>query len=310
MQLESLLKDYLTAQTDENPLVFNLLTEADTAKFYSDMYSEGFEPERPALYQQNKKEFSVKDNAHGTMSTLIQKIKTLIPEDGSVIELGGSVYQKRSGNAVHELKNYFPLDISYSSMARYANQFNRQAIVADATILPFKDKSVDCFVTHTFLEHPHRPDLVLEEVHRSLRPGGIVVHNDAWFCRWWHRFGIVGLKPWSDMNFKEKMVYNGYKITEFKLIRIPPIIIKRFLKDLFAKPKYPIKLSYKKLKPNYDLHLMCDEDAATSIDPVDVIRFYESRGYQLIEPLTFKERLFLGNRWVGFRKKDETNQSE
>jgi len=303
MQLESILKEYLTAQTDENPLVLNLLTEADTAKFYSDMYSEGFEPERPALYQQNKQEFSKKDNAHGTMSELIQLIKKLVPAEGSVIELGGSVYQKRSGNAVHELKNYFPLDISYSSMARYADQFNRQAIVADATILPFRNKSVDCFVTHTFLEHPHRPDLVLEEVHRSLKQGGIVVHNDAWFCRWWHRYGIVGLKPWKDMTSNEKLVYIGYKITELKLVRIPPILLRRLFKALFIKAKSPIKLAYKKLKPNYDLHLMCDEDAATSIDPVDVIRFYESRGYELLEPLSFKQRLFLGNRWVGFRKK-------
>jgi len=81
MQLESILKEYLTAQTDENPLVLNLLTEADTAKFYSDMYSEGFEPERPALYQQNKQEFSKKDNAHGTMSELIQLIKKLVPAE-------------------------------------------------------------------------------------------------------------------------------------------------------------------------------------------------------------------------------------
>ncbi|MFT6279810.1 MAG: hypothetical protein ACJAU0_002645 [Flavobacteriales bacterium] len=113
----------------------------------------------------------------------------------------------------------------------------------------------------------------------------------------------MGLKPWKDMTSNEKLVYIGYKITELKLVRIPPIILRRLFKALFIKAKYPIKLAYKKLKPNYDLHLMCDEDAATSIDPVDVIRFYESRGYELLEPLSFKQRLFLGNRWVGFRKK-------
>lgn len=104
----------------------------------------------------------------------------------------GGVHQRRSADAYKKFKNYFPLDISTSSIERYSMRHNKTGIVAGATELPFKDVSIDCVFTNTFLEHPLEPEKVTIEIVRVLKKGGIVVHNDAWFCRWWQRYGVVG----------------------------------------------------------------------------------------------------------------------
>jgi len=223
--------------------------------------------------------------------------------------LGGGFFQGRSGWAYKRLHNYYPLDISASSIERYSDHFQMPGIVADATKLPFKDNSVDFIFTHTFLEHPLNPDAVLKEIARVLKPGGYVLHLDAWFCRWWHRYGIVNLIPKNEnlipkneMTFQQKLIDLGSKLTEIKIVRLPPIIIGRFFREVFISKRKPMDLRFKKLNPNYDLHLGCDEDAASNIDPLDVIRFYESRGFKLAQPLSFKQRLFYPNKLVALRK--------
>jgi hypothetical protein len=61
-------------------------------------------------------------------------------------------------------------------------------------------------------------------------------------------------------------------------------------------------MKYGKLNPNYTLHLYADEDAASSIDPVDVILYYKSRGFEPIYDRTFNELLFLRKYSVFLRK--------
>ncbi|MDA7663106.1 class I SAM-dependent methyltransferase [Pirellulaceae bacterium] len=252
--------------------------------------------EKHALIKGEKKNYSEMDG-------IVKDIKNRTKDDAVVIELGGSVYQARSGNAYNEFKNYFPLDISSSSMQRYSEKFGRESIICDAQCLPFADESVDVIFTHTFLEHPINPDFVLKEVDRVLKKGGLVIHNDAWFVRWWQRFGIVGLKPFWNCGLKEKMIQIAARITELKIVRLPPVILRRLFRMIFAS-RERLDLRFRQLQPNYDLHLYCDEDAASSIDPIDVICFYESRSYHTLSRLSFFQRLFHGNRYVAMQKKE------
>ncbi|MEL6634770.1 MAG: hypothetical protein AAFQ83_25120, partial [Bacteroidota bacterium] len=110
----------------------------------------------------------------------------------------------------------------------------------------------------------------------------------------------------SSMTAGEKLVTIGSKITELKPLRIPPILIRRIIQEMLPKPQGPIKLRYRKLKPNYTLHLGCDEDAASRIDPLDVIRFYESRNFSLVKKLSFKERILHPNKHIMLRKQTRT----
>lgn len=74
------------------------------------------------------------------------------------------------------------------------------------------------------------------------------------------------------------------------------------IKELFISKKQPQDLIYKKLIPNYDLKIYSDEDAAASIDPIDLIRFYEQRGYNLIYKKTFLQRIFLNEPTIFLKK--------
>jgi len=302
LMLSHLLKEQ--PKSIENNLVYNYSEQSDSSKFYDELFSDTKTKQiKPEFFDKVKTESKVAQNSIGKIEEVVAFIEKHQLTDSITIEIGGGVFQGRSANAYKRLNNYYPLDISASSIRRYSDTFNMPGIIADATKLPFKDNSVDFIFTHTFLEHPITPDAVVKEIARVLKPGGYILHLDAWFCRWWHRYGVVNLKPRSKMTFGEKMIDTGAKITEFKLIRIPPIIIKRFFKEVFSSTKDPIELSYKKLQPNYDLHLACDEDAASSIDPLDVIRFYESNGFKTEQPLSLKQRLFYPNKLVVMRKK-------
>ena len=94
-------------------------------------------------------------------------------------------------------------------------------------------------------------------------------------------------KELNDISFKYKLLYILISFYEIKLFRYFNIVLKRFFKEILITTKNPNKFIFKRLKPNYELNLFCDEDAASSIDPVDLIRFYKSRGYMLVPHLTF-----------------------
>jgi ubiquinone/menaquinone biosynthesis C-methylase UbiE len=237
------------------------------------------------------------------MKTVVEFLQANLTQEAVVIELGGSKFQRRSGFPFYFFNNYLPLDISQSSMIAYAHKYGRDSIACNAEKLPFKDNSIDTIFTHTFLEHPMRPDRVVSEIHRVLRPGGYVVHCDAWHCRWWKRFGIYKVKPFASLNFHEKVIWMASAVSEFKLIRIPLIIMRRFIMLLYNLILPQKKLKYRKLQPNYDLHLYIDEDAASNIDPVDIALFYKNNGYTPMFEAGWFNLLKLQREFVHFQKK-------
>ena len=214
------------------------------------------------------------------------------------IELGGSKYQRKSRFPYFFYKNYIPLDISQESMIGYSELYDRFSISCNAEELPFKNEKIDVIMTHAFLEHPINPDKVLYEIDRVLKPGGFIIHSDAWHCRWWQRFGFYGIKNIKELSLRYKLLYIIIFLSNNKFLRQIYIIIKRFIKQIFISTKRPNKFIFKKLKPNYELNLFCDEDAASSIDPVDLVRFYKSRGYILFPNLSFFELLFFNKKTI------------
>lgn len=289
-------------QPDEHN-IYNFNPQSATADYYNNFSkSNETNTQKPDLYQTIKDVNRQVNTAGKLMDQIIEWLSHQIPPDAIVIEIaGGGQGQTRSGDAYKKFENYYPLDISYDHIKAYTSHYNRQGFVCDAKALPFKDNSIDAIFTHTFLEHPIEPELVLEEIARVLKPGGIIVHNDAWFVRWWHRFAVYGLKSWGSMTMREKLIAAAASVTEFKPLRLPPIILRRLVRHFIGGGRN-IPLRYKKLKPNYSLALACDEDAASSIDPLDVIMFYESRGFQTAQPLSLKQRLLYPNKYVVLRK--------
>jgi ubiquinone/menaquinone biosynthesis C-methylase UbiE len=286
----------------EGGVLIDYLRPSAPASFYDRLFSPHRPIREPELYAQAKARPANPEAVEPAWQRLVDQLRDRLPEDATILELGGGVHQRRCGFLYRHFPNYVPLDISRSSIEQYVRTFQRTGIVSDAAELPFRDASVDAVVTRTFLEHPTRPDRVVAEIDRVLRPGGLVLHDDAWFCRWWSRFGIVGLKRFRSMNLRERGIYLAARLTEFPLFRMPPIVLGRCWREWFRRPDAAAPLRFRRLQPNYELYLACDEDAAASIDPLDVIRFYEARGYRTVEPLSRLGRLFYRNRYVLLEK--------
>lgn len=290
--LEILKKSPIT-NLARNKKVFDYSEKSQSLNFYNNQFTE---KEEKSTFTASKIEDI--SNSPKEMIEINSFLLNKISSDSIFIELGGSKYQRRSGYPYFFFKNYFPLDISQQSMIGYSELYDRFSISCNAEELPFKDKTINVIMTHTFLEHPINPNLVLQEIDRVLKQGGYVIHSDAWNCRWWQRFGIYGIKKFNDLSFNQKLIYMLIIISEISFFRKLFIVLKRLVKELFISTKRPNNFIFKKLKPNYNLNLFCDEDAASSIDPIDVIRFYKSRGYKTVPNLSFLKLLFFKKKTI------------
>jgi ubiquinone/menaquinone biosynthesis C-methylase UbiE len=304
--IESIIKKEYRSHLgdDDQGAYYDFTQESEQSSFYDKLFSdERPDNDRSLLYDKKPTAIRLEQEGIRNINTVVSFLKGMLQKDSVIIEIGGGIHQKRSGYIYKEFINYYPLDISRSSIRKYVDKYNRPGVVADASNLPFEDSSVDAIFTHTFLEHTTDPQKILEEIARVLKPGGVVIHLDAWFCRWWHRFGVVGLKRFNEMSVKEKLISIAAKVTEWKPLRFPPILLRRMMRLTLLDLRSPVSLAYRKLNPNYDLFLGCDEDAASSIDPVDVMIFYHSRGFESMEALNFQKKLFYRLPFILLRKK-------
>ncbi len=284
--------------------IYDFSENSEESVFYNQLFEENkISGESTLLDKIKRKDSGQRIQSLQNINSVVKFLKGYLNPDQIIIEIGGGVHQERSGYIYREFLNYYPIDISYSSIHKYVNKYNRPGIVADATRLPFEDNSIDAIFTHTFLEHTHKPDKVLEEIIRVLKPGGVIIHADAWNCRWWQRYGVVGLKNFSGMSAKEKLIGIAAYITELRIVRFPPIVIKRGFRLLLNPIHKPSTLSFKKLKPNYELFLGCDEDAACSIDPIEVMLFYLSRNFKEFHPTTQAAKMFFRNPFIILQKR-------
>jgi SAM-dependent methyltransferase len=84
--------------------------------------------------------------------------KFLNAENGIIINLGSG--NKRIGQGI--------LNLDFLA-------YENVDIVADIHNLPFIDNSVDCIVSIAVLEHVQNPKVVIEEIFRTLKPGGMII---------------------------------------------------------------------------------------------------------------------------------------
>jgi len=189
-----------------------------------------------------------------------------------VLELGcGANPQDHLGS------EYIGVDISERALKERRGRGER--VQADCSSLPFKDESFDAVVTVALLEHVPEPEMVLREIIRVLRPGGIVLHSDAWNVPPWRRLGLTG-KQQEGLKFWKKVLRVAILVLEslpFRALRIVPVRLRNELR----RGRF---LYYRRIKSNYNLPEVSDADACSSIDSHSVILFYKARGFELIKP--------------------------
>ena len=72
--------------------------------------------------------------------------------------------------------DYVALDISFNSEQRGPGEADVD-VVADCHRIPLRSESVEIVVSTAVLEHVYCPPLVVQEVHRVLKPGGLFIGN-------------------------------------------------------------------------------------------------------------------------------------
>lgn len=85
-------------------------------------------------------------------------------------------------------------------------------VVGDAANTKFDDNSFDTVIMNDAMEHVSKPDKVLKEVYRILKPGGKLYVN---FPPYNHPYGAhlsdaIGI-PWVHLFFSDKTLIKGYK---------------------------------------------------------------------------------------------------
>jgi ubiquinone/menaquinone biosynthesis C-methylase UbiE len=75
----------------------------------------------------------------------------------------------------------------------------------DAEILPFKDASLDLVYSWGVIHHSEKPERIIAEIHRVLKPGGKFVgmlynRYSVAVAKLWFRHGLLAGKPWRSFD--------------------------------------------------------------------------------------------------------------
>ncbi len=122
----------------------------------------------------------------------------------------------------------FGLDLSLDALA-YANQKGIDGVVhAEAGGLPFASSSLGSALALDVVEHHPRPEEMLREVHRALRPGGVVVITvPAYQWMWSYADHVLGhYRRYTRERLKKDLENSGFtveRITYFHSWLVAPV---------------------------------------------------------------------------------------
>lgn len=183
--------------------------------------------------------------------------------------------------------NYTGVDYADTVRKNYHKPF----VCASAEKLPLRSNSFDFIWSYAVLEHIPGIEQALEEMIRVAKDGGILVLHPAWHCRKWAANGYQ-VRPYTDFNILGKIYKMMIPVLNLKIVRMIPLAIRRLSTYIVYHKKSYIKLSYKKLKPNYQTFWQSDSDACNDLDQFMMILWFESRGHScLSHPNTIRALL-------------------
>jgi SAM-dependent methyltransferase len=193
--------------------------------------------------------------------------------------------------------DYTGLDIS----ANVREHLHKPFVQASATALPFPDNWFDAIWTINALEHVPAPELALAEMRRVLKPGGLLLLSPAWQCRPWAAQGYP-VRPYSDFDWRGKLIKASVPLRNslaFRLLHVFPRRLARLARWLIT--RRPTRLSHGELTPNYEHFWMTDGDAVNSIDPLEAILWFVSRGDECLSHPSMRRQFLIRTRGITFR---------
>ncbi|TXE12044.1 SAM-dependent methyltransferase [Seonamhaeicola algicola] len=105
-------------------------------------------------------------------TSILKALKTIIPQlSGALLDIGcGKMPYKNYILEHSEVKTYVGLDIE--NALEYDKSI-KPDVTWDGKTMPFEKESFDCAFGTEVLEHCPEPEIVLKEVYRVLKPGGV-----------------------------------------------------------------------------------------------------------------------------------------
>jgi len=201
---------------------------------------------------------------------------------------------------------YIGLDISFRALSRYVAPSN--AVQADIESLPVASRSVDFVLSVSTLEHVPHPEYALAEIHRILKPGGVVFLAPAWFCRPWAAKGLR-IRRYRELGLADKLRKALIPLRNNLLWRSAFVIPSRLFREIqFRWSSGLWRFRYTRLSPNLTDYIDTDCDAFSSLDPHEAVLLFLRWGYEVPSASSFLRRLFLRHVPVVVRKPSSLGQ--
>jgi len=272
-------------------------------RVYYNFYETVYKPDHPSQYGGSDSPDWSRwvDSTRRAMVALFQRLGFDVNTSALVLELGcGTGYLKD----LHP--GWIGLEFSLSALRRMfpqaATQTNR-LVNADMQMLPFKSGSVDLLFSWAAIEHVPKPELVMVEVERVLKPGGIAILAPSWNCRSWTvkrlKFRSYRELGWIEgvdkvtIPIRNNLIYRGLMALPFR--------IKREISAIFLGA---LEFDYRRLSPDFSTGTphISDDDAYASMDPHAAIIYFKSRHWEILSHPTFTRRLLSRHEPVVVRK--------
>jgi SAM-dependent methyltransferase len=172
------------------------------------------------------------------------------------------------------VKDYVGLDISPTAK-RY---FHKPFVQGSATELPFRDGEFDALWTIWVLEHVPKPEQALTEMRRVVKDNGLLYVQPAWNVPSWSGEGYE-VRPYRDFGVKGKLIKSSLIVRASPYFRAAYLLPTRLLRLQYAKVSSgPTKLHYSLIEPNWDHYWVVDSDAINSMDYIETMLWFTSRG--------------------------------
>jgi SAM-dependent methyltransferase len=220
----------------------------------------------------------LQSSLHRNLLALDDWIKQYKVGDKEVLEVGCG-----TGYIQSVIEKYYGIDITID----YKSFIYKPFINGSADSLPFMDNTFDVVISHWVLEHIPNPQLMLDEIRRVLRPGGMIFLIAAYSVDTWVSQGLHK-RSYSDLTIKQKLIKLTIPMRKSSLYRIIVRLSYR-LGDMinYLLHRQPTQLRYRELVPNLETYWDYDADAFASIDSYSTALYFLSRGDKPVYPAGF-----------------------
>lgn len=146
----------------------------------------------------------------GNFVKLILK-QTLSLDNLNILDLGSG--EGGTAFVLSDKNSVVSLDINLVRLKRQDQNFNIKKVNGSALVLPFASNSFDIIILQDVIEHLEQTHIIIEEMHRVLKPKGVVYLSTP------NRFSVINIisDPHWGMPFLSLM--NRQKIKKFYLKR-------------------------------------------------------------------------------------------